>query len=107
MAPLPAASHFDNTQEPAVSLNATNPRNTDAAPRSLLSSQTVAFSHYNNLSAQLPIDPATGELVAGGASEQARQCLESVRAVVESIGTSWTTSSGSPSSSPTSPTSTP
>lgn len=85
-APLPAASHIDHPQETAVSLNATNPRNTDAAPRSPLSSQTVAFSHYNNLSAQLPIDPATGELVAGGASEQARQCLENVRAVVESIG---------------------
>ena len=35
-------------------------RNTDQAPVSDLYSQTVAFSHYNNLSAQLPIDPATG-----------------------------------------------
>ena len=26
-------------------------------------SQTVAFSHYNHLSAQLPIDPATGCLL--------------------------------------------
>ena len=68
-----------------MTYNATNPRNTDAAPTSPLSSQTVAFSHYNNLSAQLPIDPATGELVSGGASEQARQCLENIKAVVESI----------------------
>ena len=43
-------------------------RNTDLAPKSDLSSQTVAFSHYNNISAQLPIDPATGELVEGGIS---------------------------------------
>lgn len=35
-------------------------RNTDQAPVSDLYSQTVAFSLYNNLSAQLPIDPATG-----------------------------------------------
>ena len=37
---------------------------TDAAPRNPLSTQTVAFSHYNHISAQLPLDPATGELVA-------------------------------------------
>lgn len=35
-------------------------RNTDKAPVSDLYSQTVAFSHYNNLSAQLPIDPGDG-----------------------------------------------
>ena len=35
------------------------------------SSQSVAFSHYNNLSAQLPINPESGELVDGGVSEQA------------------------------------
>ena len=39
-------------------------RNTDQAPVSDLYSQTVAFSHYNNLSAQLPIDPATRSHVA-------------------------------------------
>ena len=34
------------------------------APIDALASQTVAFSHYNNLSAQLPIDPQTGRVVA-------------------------------------------
>ena len=61
-------------------------RNTDQAPVSDLYSQTVAFSHYNNLSAQLPIDPATGAIVAGGPAEQAEQCFKNIQAVVESIG---------------------
>lgn len=61
-------------------------RNTDQAPVSDLYSQTVAFSHYNNLSAQLPIDPATDAIVAGGAAEQAEQCFKNIQAVVESIG---------------------
>ena len=60
-------------------------RNTDKAPVSDLYSQTVAFSHYNNLSAQLPIDPATGAIVAGGAAEQAEQCFKNLQAIVESI----------------------
>lgn len=66
-------------------LNAVLARNTDNAPTNPLSSQTVAFSHYNNLSAQLPIDPSTGAVVAGGTAEQAKQCLENIKAVVESI----------------------
>ncbi len=66
--------------------NAVLGRNTADAPQAVgLSSQTVAFSHYNNLSAQLPVDPKTGELVAGGVKEQAEQCLNNIKAVVESI----------------------
>jgi reactive intermediate/imine deaminase len=59
--------------------------NTDNAPKCSLSTQTVAFSHYNHLSAQLPLDPKTGELVAGGVKEQAEQCLKNIKAIVESI----------------------
>lgn len=55
------------------------------APISLLSTQTVAFSHYNNLSAQLPIDPKSGRLVTGGIKEQSKQCLKNIRAILESI----------------------
>lgn len=66
--------------------NAVAAKNTDNAPKSIgLHSQTVAFSHYNNLSAQLPIDPKSGELVAGGVKEQAEQCLKNIKAIVESI----------------------
>ncbi|MGG0670865.1 Rid family detoxifying hydrolase [Lederbergia citrisecunda] len=59
--------------------------NTDNAPKSSLSTQTVAFSHYNHLSAQLPVNPKTGQMVAGGVKEQAEQCLKNIKAIVESI----------------------
>lgn len=65
--------------------NAVLARNTENAPQADSYSQTVAFSHYNNLAAQLPLDPKTGELVAGGVKEQALQCFENIKAVVESI----------------------
>jgi reactive intermediate/imine deaminase len=60
-------------------------RNTENAPRNMLSTQTVAFSHYNNLSAQLPIVPETGKLVAGGIKEQATQCLKNIKSILEKI----------------------
>jgi reactive intermediate/imine deaminase len=59
--------------------------NTENAPISSLSTQTVAFSHYNHISAQLPLDPKKGEVVAGGVKEQARQCLINIKAIVESV----------------------
>ncbi|MEO4052729.1 RidA family protein [Solibacillus sp. CAU 1738] len=59
--------------------------NTENAPKCSHSTQTVAFSHYNHISAQLPLDPKTGEMVAGGAKEQAGQCLKNIKAIVESI----------------------
>lgn len=60
-------------------------KNTDNAPKSTLSTQTVAFSHYNNISAQLPIDPQSGALVAGGIQEQTKQCFNNVKAILASI----------------------
>lgn len=62
-----------------------NARNTDNALKCAISTQTVAFSHYNNLSSQLPIDPKTGKLVTGGVIEQAKQCLNNIKAILESI----------------------
>lgn len=59
--------------------------NTTNAPVSSLSSQTVAFSHYNNLSAQLPIDPKSGKLAEGGIKQQTVQCLKNIKAILESI----------------------
>ena len=58
--------------------------NTDNAPKGDYS-QTVAFSHYNHISAQLPVDAKTGEMVAGGIKEQAGQCLKNIKAIVESV----------------------
>jgi reactive intermediate/imine deaminase len=66
--------------------NAVLARDTNWAPKNAASSQTVAFSHYNNLSAQLPINPKTGNMVAGGAKAQAEQCMKNLAAVLDSIG---------------------
>ena len=82
-------SHGDGTPPQAVEDRhgiVIKANNTDAAPKSALSTQTVAFSHYNHLSAQLPVDPKTGALVAGNAAVQAKQCLTNIKAIVESIG---------------------
>ena len=48
-------------------------RNTENAPINDGSTQSVAFSHYNNISAQLPIDPESQKLVEGGIKEQTKQ----------------------------------
>lgn len=37
-------------------------------------------------SGQIPLDPASGEIVAGGIREQARQALSNVKALVEAAG---------------------
>lgn len=66
-------------------LNAVVGRNTDQAPQDNMSSQTVAFSHYNNLTAQLPIDPLTNKLVPGGIEEQAEQCFKNIQAIIKSL----------------------
>ena len=63
-----------------------NSRNTENAPQSSVSTQTVAFSHYNNISAQLPIEPKSGKIVAGDVKEQVKQCLVNIKAIVESVG---------------------
>ncbi|HRQ57015.1 MAG TPA: Rid family hydrolase [Azoarcus taiwanensis] len=82
-------SHGDGTPPQAVEDRhgiIVEPNNTDRAPKCPLSTQTVAFSHYNNISAQLPIDTSTGKLVAGGVKEQAKQCLTHIKEIVENIG---------------------
>ena len=38
-------------------------------------------------SGQIPLDPATGELVGATPAEQARRCLENLQAVCEAAGT--------------------
>ncbi len=81
-------SHGDGTPPQAVEDRhglIIEANNTENAPKNKLSTQTVAFSHYNHLSAQLPVDPATGEVVAGGVKEQAAQCLKNIKAIIESI----------------------
>lgn len=81
-------SHGDGTPPQAIEDRhglIVEPNNTDNAPKCCLSTQTVAFSHYNHVSAQLPVDPKTGRMVSGGIKEQAGQCLKNIKAIVESI----------------------
>ncbi len=82
-------SHGDGTPPQAVEDRhniVIRAKNTSDAPVYKISTQTVAFSHYNNISGQLPIDAKTGKIVAGGAKEQAAQCLKNIKAIVESVG---------------------
>lgn len=81
-------SHGDGTPPQAIEDRhgiVINANNTENAPKNSLSTQTVAFSHYNHISAQLPIDPKTGKMIAGGVKEQAEQCLKNIKAILESI----------------------
>ncbi|MEG2113288.1 MAG: RidA family protein [Hafnia sp.] len=81
-------SHGDGTPPQAVEDRhglIIEPHNTVNAPKCALSTQTVAFSHYNHLSAQLPIDPKSNKLVAGGIKEQTVQCLKNIKAIIESV----------------------
>lgn len=81
-------SHGDGTPPQAIEDRhgiVIKANNTEKAPKCSLSTQTVAFSHYNHISAQLPLDPKTGKLVGGGVKEQAQQCLTNIKTILESI----------------------
>ena len=60
---------------------------TDRAPAAIgPDSQAVRAGNAVYLSGQIPLDPATGELVAGDISAQARQVFANLRAVCEAAG---------------------
>jgi reactive intermediate/imine deaminase len=59
----------------------------DAPPPIGPYSQAVVAGGVLYCSGQVPLDPATGELVEGGAAEQARRCLRSLEAVCGAAGT--------------------
>jgi 2-iminobutanoate/2-iminopropanoate deaminase len=51
-------------------------------------SQAIATDSLLFVSGQLPIDPATGKMVAGPIAEQTRQVLKNAAAVAKEAGTS-------------------
>lgn len=51
-------------------------------------SQAIVAGGWLYCSGQLPIDPATGEIVPGGVAEQTRQIIDNLKAVCEEAGTS-------------------
>jgi len=60
---------------------------TDRAPRAIGPySQAVRAGELVFASGQIPIDPTTGEFVAGGIAEQTEQVLRNLRAVFEAAG---------------------
>jgi len=62
---------------------------TDKAPKAIGPySQAIVANGFVFASGQIPIDPATGELVAGPIEDQARQVLRNMTALLEAAGTS-------------------
>jgi 2-iminobutanoate/2-iminopropanoate deaminase len=62
---------------------------TAAAPKAIGPySQAIRAGGLVFCSGQIPLDPATGELVAGGVAEQTERVLENLRAVLEAAGAS-------------------
>ncbi|HOV63244.1 MAG TPA: RidA family protein [Spirochaetia bacterium] len=62
---------------------------TDKAPAAVGPySQGVRIDNLVFTSGQVPIDPATGNLVAGGIEEQTERSIQNVKAVLEAAGSS-------------------
>ncbi|HEY0783073.1 MAG TPA: Rid family hydrolase, partial [Thermoanaerobaculia bacterium] len=60
---------------------------TDLAPKAIGPySQAVSLDGWLYTSGQVALDPATGELVAGGFEAQARRVLENLKNVLASAG---------------------
>jgi 2-iminobutanoate/2-iminopropanoate deaminase len=52
-------------------------------------SQAIRVGDFLFTSGQIPLDPATGQLVPGGIEEQTRRVMENLRAVLEAGGASF------------------
>ena len=62
---------------------------TDKAPKAIGPyAQAIKAGEFIYTAGQIPIDPQTGNLVAGGIAEQTRQVLENLKAVLEAAGSS-------------------
>lgn len=62
---------------------------TDLAPKAIGPySQAVVFNGMAYLSGQIPLDPATGQIVAGDIAVQTERVLENLKAVLEATGSS-------------------
>ena len=62
---------------------------TEKAPRAIGPySQAVVAGGFVFASGQIPLDPQTGQFVAGGVAEQTEQVLRNLRAVLEAAGSS-------------------
>ena len=65
------------------------PINTENAPAAIGPySQAIKANGFVFVSGQIPIDPQTGEFVAGGIAEQTARVLKNLTAVLEAAGSS-------------------
>jgi hypothetical protein len=75
---------------------------TDKAPKAIGPySQAIIADDFVFCSGQIPIDPASGNILEGTIEDQTRQVLKNLGAVLEAAGTSLTASSRQPCSSRT------
>jgi 2-iminobutanoate/2-iminopropanoate deaminase len=62
---------------------------TDKAPKAIGPyEQAIKVGEFIYSAGQIPIDPKTGNFIAGGIAEQTRQVLENLKAVLEAGGSS-------------------
>jgi 2-iminobutanoate/2-iminopropanoate deaminase len=62
---------------------------TDRAPKAIGPySQAVISNGFVFVSGQVPLDPATGQIVAGGIAEQTARVFENIKNVLEAAGSS-------------------
>jgi 2-iminobutanoate/2-iminopropanoate deaminase len=52
-------------------------------------SQAIIANGFVYTAGQIALDPASGQVVAGGVAEQTEQVLKNLTAVLEAAGTSW------------------
>ena len=63
---------------------------TDNAPAAIGPySQAIVHNGFLYCSGQIPVNPATGEVVSGGIAEQAEQVMKNLAAVFTEAGTSY------------------
>lgn len=62
---------------------------TDKAPAAIGPySQAIVANGFVFVSGQIPLDPTTGQIVSEDIQAQTRQCLENLKAILESAGSS-------------------
>lgn len=83
---IPSMTH-DLTEDTGVALRAVH---TDRAPAAIGPySQAVAVNGFLFTAGQIPLDPATGQVIAGDVTAQTERVLANLAAVLEAAGTSW------------------
>jgi 2-iminobutanoate/2-iminopropanoate deaminase len=77
----------DLTEDTGVALRAVH---TDRAPAAIGPySQAVAANGFLFTAGQIPLDPSTGQVIAGDVTAQTERVLANLAAVLETAGTSW------------------